>query len=84
MIDAGGIDWPTRCIDGAWVDFNDPSGGSGNFDDPFNTLSAGLANTPADARMQIKSGGTNWTGTISQRVKLHAPLGSAVIGTATP
>jgi len=80
VIDAGGINWPTRCVDGIWVDFNHPSLGVGNFDDPFSTLDAGLANTPDRARMRIKDGNTNWAGTINQRVELHGMLGSAVIG----
>jgi len=80
VMNAGGINWPTQCVDGTWVDFNYQSPGSGNFDNPFNTLGAGLANTPYRARMRIKDGGTNWAGTIGQRVELHAQTGSAVIG----
>ena len=80
VIDAGGISWPTQCVDGTWVDFHHPSPGSGNFDDPYSTLGAGLANTPYRARMRIKDGSTNWAGTITQRVELHAQTGSAIIG----
>ncbi|UCE59891.1 MAG: beta-lactamase family protein [Phycisphaerales bacterium] len=80
VINAGGIAWPTRCVDGTWVDFNHQSPGAGNFDNPYNAMGAGLANTPYRARMRIKGGSTHWAGTIGQRVELHAPLGSAVIG----
>jgi CubicO group peptidase (beta-lactamase class C family) len=80
VIDNAGVVWPTECVDGMWVDFNHSASGSGNFDDPFNTLAAGLASTPARGRLRIKGSTTSWTGTIGQRVELHATLGSAVIG----
>lgn len=80
VIDTGGINWPTKCLDGTWVDFNYISSGTGNFDNPFNTVDAALANTPEQARMRIKGSSTSWAGTITQRVELHAPLGSATIG----
>ena len=80
VINNGGFAWPTECVDGMWVDFNHGYSGSGNFDDPFNTLAAGLASTPSQGRVRIKGSATGWTGTIGQRVELHATLGSAIIG----
>lgn len=80
VLDAGGFTWPTHCIDGVWVDFNHAPSGVGNFGDPFNTLAEGLANTPPDGRVQVKSGSTSWTGTISQCVEICAPLGLVTIG----
>lgn len=33
-----------------------------------------------DGRIKIKPGITNWTGTITQPVKLDAPIGHAIMG----
>ena len=80
VIDNFGVIQPTRYPDGIWVFLDHGSGGSENFDDPFNTLAAGLANTPSRARVRIKGSATGGAGTIGQRVELHAALGSAIIG----
>ena len=84
VIDNSGVTWPTGCLDGIWVDFDHDSAGAGNFDNPFNTLDAGLSNTPEQARMPIKGGGTDWAGTINQRVELRVSLTPAVIAAASP
>jgi hypothetical protein len=81
VIDNFGAAWPMRCLDGIWVDLDHGSAGAGNFDNPYNTMDAGLAATPDWARMRIKASSGYWNGTINQRVEIRAPLGPAIIGT---
>jgi CubicO group peptidase (beta-lactamase class C family) len=80
VIDGGGFSWPTHCIDGVWVDFDHSPSGAGNFGDPLNTIDDALARTPQDGRFQVKAGSSGWTGTIGQRVAIHAPTGLVSIG----
>ena len=74
------IIWPTYCVDGFWLDFSSSSAGYGGHDDPFNTVSGMLSATSDGTRLHIKSGTSNWTGTISQKMWIDAPYGTATIG----
>ncbi len=79
LIDSG-VNWPTRCVDGFWVDFNVAAGGFGGYDDPFQTMTTALNSTTHGTRLRIKPGSTSWTGTINELMRLDAPLGMARIG----
>jgi len=74
------VTWPTLCVDGSWVDFNAPSSGYGGYDDPFHTMNAALAATSAGVKLRVKPGTSNWTGTLSMRMRIDAPFGLATIG----
>jgi hypothetical protein len=78
---ATGIDWSSlKCIDGFWVDFNASSSGFGGHDDPFHTMNEALAAITDGTKLRFKPGTSNWTGTISTRMLLDAPFGTAIIG----
>ncbi len=74
------ITWPTLCVDGSWLDFDASSSGFGGYDDPFHTMDAALAATAPGVKLRVKPGASNWTGTISMRMRIDAPLGTATIG----
>jgi CubicO group peptidase (beta-lactamase class C family) len=78
---ATGIDWDSlKCIDGFWVDFNESSSGFGGHDDPFHTMNETLNATTDGTKLRFKPGTSNWTGTISKRMMLNTPVGTAIIG----
>lgn len=78
---ATGIDWSSlKCIDGFWVDFNEASSGFGGHDDPFHTMNATLDATMDGTKLRFKPGTSNWTGTISTRMLINTPFGTAIIG----
>jgi hypothetical protein len=39
-----------------------------------------LSSTTAGTKLHIKSGSSSWTGTISERMRIDAPFGTATIG----
>lgn len=78
IIDAG-VDWPTACIDGFWVDCDAPSG-VGSYDYPFAGVQNAIDDTTSGSRLQFHPGTYDWTGTISRRTALHSTLGTARIG----
>ncbi len=73
--------WPTTTSDGFWTDFNLPPSGFavGGYHNPLRTMSQVLA-IGAGAKIRLKPGSVNWTGTISHLMSMDAPLGPAVIG----
>ena len=75
----GGFTWPTQGVDGQWADF-DAVGGNGSFEQPWDDVSVAMAASPFEATVNVKPSTTNWTGTINQRVRMRAPLGTARIG----
>jgi CubicO group peptidase (beta-lactamase class C family) len=78
---AGGIDWESlKSIDGFWVDFNASSSGFGGHDDPFHNMNEALSDTTDGTKLRFKPGTSNWTGTISKRMMLNTPSGTAIIG----
>jgi len=72
--------WPNQTSDGFWTDFGANNNlQRGGYHHPFHTMQQALA-VGAGAKVRLKPGSTNWTGTISHRVRLDAPLGTATIG----
>jgi len=74
--------WPETTSDGTWIvptsslfDF-----GLGGFDDPFRHFGNALNRAPSNSRLRIKPGSNAWTGTISKRLRIDAPLGTVQIG----
>lgn len=81
MIEDDDLIWPSFAVDGFWVDFNASPAPIevGGYDHPFRTFPQGL-NVGAGAKLRLKPGSTKWTGTISHRVRIDAPLATATIG----
>jgi CubicO group peptidase (beta-lactamase class C family) len=87
MLDAiiynGGFTWPTRCVDGFWLDFHyaGPQPEFGGYNAPFRTMGAAIYSTGGDgAKLRIKPGSSLWTGTLNYKIQLSAPLGTVRIG----
>ncbi len=75
------VDWDSlKEIDGFWMDFNASSSGFGGHDDPFHTMNAALNATTDGTKLRFKLGTSNWTGTISKKMLINAPFGTAIIG----
>jgi hypothetical protein len=76
-----GPDWPTTTSDGFWVNM---SGlvvvGFGSYNRPFGSFTSALASTEPGSKLRLKAGSSDWTGVLSERLLLDAPLGSAVLG----
>ncbi len=76
-----GVTWPTRSVDGFWVDFGSGSSAIGSYDNSFTDVDNALSWTEDGTKLRFKPGSSgNWSGTITQRVLMDAPLGTAVIG----
>jgi hypothetical protein len=73
--------WPEKCIGGFWVD---PQGTSpsvyGSYDCPYADLDQGLDSLRAGSRVNFLGGNSDWTGTLSKKLLLRAPLETARIG----
>ncbi|HTL18102.1 MAG TPA: S53 family peptidase, partial [Patescibacteria group bacterium] len=64
-----------------WVDFTIPGPGSGTFDDPFNTLVAGVNAVGQGGTIMLKTPGTSPERlTITKPLKINTDGGSATIG----
>ena len=67
-----------RTSDGFWTQ---PSGGVGTnvggFHQPFHSFATAMAKTTAGSKIRLKPGTSDWTGKISKRIRLDAPLGGA-------
>ncbi|UCC29167.1 MAG: beta-lactamase family protein [Phycisphaerales bacterium] len=74
------VTWPTLCVDGSWVDFDATESGYGGFNDPFHTMETALASTAPGVKLRLMPGTSNWTGTLSTRMRIDAPFGLATIG----
>lgn len=73
--------WPTTTSDGFWVNMGGiVIAGFGSYNRPFASLTSALASTEAGSKLRLRAGSTDWTGVLSERLLLDAPLGSAVIG----
>lgn len=81
----GGVTWKLAYTEdfGYWVDFSAASGGDGSYDDPHDTLTAGLGGVVDGETLSIMPGSSDWTGSIDQYVVLIAPQGTVTIG-STP
>lgn len=82
IIDAQNFDFSQmKSVDGFWTDFS-ASGDVvevGGYHHPFRTMQQALG-VGAGAKVRLKPGSTSWTGTISHRMSMDAPLGTTVIG----
>lgn len=74
--------WPTLCIDGFWVKpQNNPVPSLyGSYDREFYNLGNALNILTHGSRLNFKPGDYTWTGTISTKLQLRAPLGVARLG----
>lgn len=76
-------DWPTTDIGGFWID---PVGSVeyqfGSYDHPFVGMIDALYFLADGSRVNFHPGTSNWTGTISTKLLLRAPLGTVTIGAA--
>jgi len=80
VLDNEPITWPTRTVDGFWVEFSHNGNEQGSFDEPFNSV-GDLGAVMAYSKVRFKPGSTDWTGVFDRgHLLLSAPLGSAVIG----
>jgi hypothetical protein len=70
-----------RTSDGFWTM---PSGGVGTnvggYHQPFHSFATAMAKTTSGSKIRLKPGTSGWTGKISKRLRLDAPLGKAKIG----
>lgn len=80
-IDSNFIPVIDRTSDGFWTA---PSGGVGTdvggFHQPFHSFVSALAKTAPGSKIRLKPGSSGWTGKITKRIRLDAPLGEATIG----
>ncbi len=77
-LDLGTITWPTQGVDGQWVDFSNGAAGDGSFEEAWSDAGDALASAMDEATLNFKAGTSDWTGTISQKVRLRAPQGGVV------
>lgn len=80
LVDDPAFAWPTFCVDGFWLNFNASTSGTGGYSDPFHSLTTALQQTTDGSKLRLRPGSTTWTGTISQKVLIDAPFGTARIG----
>jgi hypothetical protein len=74
----GGFAWPSQGVDGQWVDFNNGAAGGGSYEDSWDDVALALASSPDEATLNFKASTSDWTGTISQKIRLRAPQGGVV------
>ena len=80
-IDNTTITWPTESVDGFWINFGSGSSGIGSYDNSFTSVTEALSWTADGTKLRFRPGSSgSWSGTITQRVLMDAPFGSAVIG----
>jgi hypothetical protein len=74
--------WPTLCIDGFWVKPQNNAVPSfhGSYNQEFYNVSNAVNVLTHGSRLNFKPGTYGWTGTISTKLQLRAPLGAARIG----
>ena len=81
-----GVLWPTKRIDGQWIDWLEPtpSAGDGSYDVPFGSLGWALTNSTWGTKLQFRPGDHPFTGVLNKKLRLKAPLGAAKIGKNGP
>ncbi len=78
-IDDGSITWPSRSVDGVWMDFAHSGVEQGCYDKPLNSIDD-LSGLPPYSKVRIKEGSTGWEGTIgTPHMLLTGVQGSSVI-----
>jgi N-acyl-D-amino-acid deacylase len=81
LFDGGTLTWPdTDGYEGQWANLDAAPAGNGSYETPWNSFATVLASSPSEATVNIKPSTQNWTGTITQRIRLRAPEGLARIG----
>ena len=82
VIAAGGLAWPTVSADGYWTTMpaGNASAGYGGYHAPWQGFSATLTKAGAGSRLRLLQGNSNFTGRITAKMLLDAPLGTARIG----
>ncbi len=80
LVDAVGT-WPEATSDGFWVTTSGTtSTGVGGFNAPFGSLARALNQTTDGSKLRLQPGTSTWTGVLSERLLLDAPLGAASLG----
>lgn len=73
--------WPTLCVDGFWVNPTAPLPSYfGSYNLYFQNISNALSTLGGGSRLNCRPGNYNWSGTITTKLQLRAPLGAARIG----
>lgn len=73
--------WPATAVDGFWVlPGTSLLSNLGSYDYPFRGLAIALSQLTAGSKVNLKPGTDPFVGTISTRMRLAAPLGTARIG----
>ena len=81
VLDAGGISWPTASCDGMWVIPGSLiPGGGGGYSAPMQGFTWAVGQAADGTKLRVKAGTSNFTGTISKRLQIDAPLGVVTIG----
>jgi CubicO group peptidase (beta-lactamase class C family) len=81
-----GLVWPTRRIDGQWIDRSAalPMSGVGAYDVPYGSVDWAMSNVTGGTKLLFHSGDHPFTGAMKKKLRLDAPLGTAKIGAAGP
>jgi CubicO group peptidase (beta-lactamase class C family) len=80
-IDGGGISWPSTTSDGFWTVTNGvTSTGVGGYNAPFGSFTYAFSQVTDGSKLRLSPGSRNWTGTITKRLIMDAPLGVAILG----
>ena len=80
IIDGVGLSWPTRCVDGNWVDLSGSGLGFGGYSDPFPGMPSAMAGMGDGGTLHFRSGPSSWTGRVTRRMRWDAPNGAVRIG----
>ena len=80
IINGGGLSWPSRCVDGNWVDLSGSGLGFGGYNDPFPGMGSAMATMGDGGTLHLRSGPSSWTGTVTRRMRWDAPNGPVRVG----
>lgn len=82
LIDSGGItNWPTKCVDGMWVNFTAHNPGFGGFSDPFDDMDEVVDSVWDGTKLHFQPGTSGtWSGVLDKKMLLDAPYGNVTIG----
>lgn len=80
LLDAGPA-WPATTSDGFWVNVSGfVTAGPGSYSRPFASLTTALDFVEDGSKLRLRAGTSGWTGVLSTKLLLDAPLGHAVLG----